>query len=117
MEGMRNAIGRCPVCGEDIVMGKYGAYCTGRCGISIAKAFGKELDEEQVGRLLNGDRILVKGLVSKKRGTYNAYLTSEGVESYSYTKKDGTEMTGYRLKFNMEFPEKEDKEDLENEEY
>ncbi len=107
----RFAIGRCPVCGEDIVMGKYGAYCIGRCGLNLAKAFGKELNEEQVGRLLAGEKILVEGIVSKKGGTYDAYLTSEGVESYPYTKKDGTEMTGYRLKFKMEFRrEKEDEE-------
>ncbi len=106
--GERFTIGKCPVCGESIVMGKYGAYCTGRCGISIARAFGKELDEEQVGRLLNGEKILVEGIVSKKGGTYDAYLTPDGVESYPYTRKDGAEMTGYRLKFKMDFPEKED---------
>ena len=41
--------------------------------------------------------------------TYNAYLIPDGVQEYSYTKKDGTEFNGFQFKFNMEFPKKEDK--------
>lgn len=111
MFGSENAIGKCPKCGGDIIKGKFGPYCSEKCGISIGRAFGKELSEEQVKDLLEGKKILVTGLKSKKGGTYDAYLTPDGIEPYSYTKKDGTEVEGFQYKFNVEFPKKEDVKD------
>ena len=46
---------------------------------------------------------------SKKGGTYNAYLIPDGVREYPYTKKDGSQATGYEYNFKMEFPKKEEK--------
>ena len=101
-----NAIGKCPKCGGDVVVGKYGAYCTEKCGMSLGYAMGKKLDEDQVKKLLNGEKIFMKGLKSKKGKTYDAYLKPEGVEAYDYTNKDGEEKSGYQFKFSFEFPER-----------
>lgn len=109
MFGSEAAIGKCPKCGGDVIKGKFGPYCSEKCGMSISRAFGRELSEAQVIDLLEGKKILVKGLKSKKGGTYDAYLTPDGVEPHSYTKKDGTEVNGFQYKFKMEFPKKEDK--------
>ena len=65
--------------------------------------------EEQVKDLLEGKKIFVEGIKSKKGGTYNAYLIPDGVREYPYTKKDGSQATGYEYNFKMEFPKKEEK--------
>ena len=109
MFGSNEALGKCPKCGGDVLKGKYGPYCSEKCGMTLGRAYGKELTEEQVKDLLEGKKIFVEGLKSKKGGTYNAYLIPDGVQEYSYTKKDGSEFNGFQYKFNMEFPKKEDK--------
>ena len=109
MFGSNEALGKCPKCGGDVLKGKYGPYCSEKCGMTLGRAYGKELTEEQVEDLLEGKKIFVEGLKSKKGGTYNAYLIPDGVQEYSYTKKDGSEFNGFQYKFNMEFPKKEDK--------
>ena len=100
-------LGKCPKCGADVVKGKFGAYCTGKCGMNVGKALGVTLSDSQVKSLLQGKKILVKGLKGKK-GSYDAYLIPESVEEFSYT-KDGKEIKGFQYKFNMEFPPKKDK--------
>ena len=67
---------------------------------------GKKLDEEQVKKLLAGDKIFMKGLKSKKGKPYDAFLKPEGVEPYSYTNKDGEDKSGYQFKFSFEFTER-----------
>ena len=109
MFGPEDAIGKCPKCGGDVVKGKFGAYCSEKCGMNVGRAFGKELAEEQVRNLLEGKKILLKGIKSKKGGTYAAYLTPDGVEPHRYTKKDGTKADGFQFKFIMEFPGKEER--------
>ena len=111
MFGSNDALGKCPKCGGDVLKGKYGPYCSEKCGMSFGRVFGKELSEEQIKSLLEGKKILVDGLKSKKGGTYSAYLIPDGVQEYTYTKKDGTEVNGFQYKFNMEFPKKEDNKD------
>ena len=109
MFGSSDALGKCPKCGGDVLKGKYGSYCSEKCGMTFGRAYGKELTEEQVKDLLEGKKIFAEGLKSKKGGTYNAYLTPDGVQEFSYTKKDGKEFNGFQYKFKMEFPKKEDK--------
>ncbi len=109
MFGSEKAIGKCPKCGGDVLTGKFGAYCTEKCGMSLGYAMGRQLDEEQVKKLLAGEKIFLKGLKSKKGGTYDAYLKPDGVEPYSYTNKDGEEKSGYQYKFSFEFPERKKK--------
>lgn len=100
----QEVLGKCPKCGADVVKGKFGAYCTGKCGMNVGKALGVTLSDSQVKSLLQGKKILVKGLKGKK-GSYDAYLIPESIEELSYT-KDGKEIKGFQYKFKMEFPQK-----------
>ncbi len=52
-----NSIGKCPKCGSDVVKGKFGWYCSSKCGMIIAKVFGKELTEAQLKKLFTGKEI------------------------------------------------------------
>ena len=106
-KGGQEVLGKCPKCGADVVRGKFGAYCTGKCGMNVGKALGVTLSDTQVKSLLQGKKILVKGLKGKK-GSYDAYLIPESVQEFSYT-KDGKEIKGFQYKFKMEFPPKKDK--------
>ena len=106
-KGGQEVLGNCPKCGADVVKGKFGAYCTGKCGMNVGKALGVTLSDSQVKSLLQGKKILVKGLKGKK-GSYDAYLIPESVDEFSYT-KDGKEINGFQYKFKMEFPQKKDK--------
>lgn len=49
-------IGKCPKCGKDVKKGKFGFYCTGKCGMNVAKVYGKELTEVQLITLLQGSK-------------------------------------------------------------
>ena len=53
-DGSYEAVGRCPKCGVDVVKGKFGFYCKGKCGMNIAKVYGVILHDAQVKGLLNG---------------------------------------------------------------
>ena len=101
-------IGTCPHCGADIVPGKFGPYCNKKCGFTCKKAFGKALTEDEVSKLLSGEEILLKGLISKKtNNAYDMYVKPDGVEDFSFTNKDGETITGYSFKFTTRFPESE----------
>ena len=101
-------LGKCPKCGADVVKGKFGAYCTGKCGMNVGKALGVTLSDSQVKSLLQGKKILVKGLKGKK-GSYDAYLIPQNIEEFSYT-KDGKKIKGFQYKFKMEFPQTKGKQ-------
>ena len=107
-KGGQEVLGKCPKCGADVVKGKFGAYCTGKCGMNVGKALGVTLSDTQVKSLLQGKKILVKGLKGKK-GSYDAYLMPESVQEFSYT-KDGKEIKGFQYKFKMEFSQKAGKQ-------
>ena len=100
----QEVLGKCPKCGADVVKGKFGAYCTGKCGMNVGKALGVTLSDAQVKSLLQGKKMLVKGLKGKK-GSYDAYLIPEKIEEFSYT-KDRKKIKGFQYKFKMEFPQK-----------
>ncbi len=102
--GGSDVLGKCPKCGGDVIKGKFGAYCKSKCGMNVSRAMGTSLTDAQIKSLLDGKKILVKGLKGKK-GSYDAYLIPEGIEDYSYT-KDGKEIKGSQYKFKMEFPKK-----------
>lgn len=53
----QEAIGKCPKCEKEVKKGKYGFYCTGKCGMNLAKVYGKELTEAQLTKLLSGKEI------------------------------------------------------------
>lgn len=102
----REEFGKCPKCGKSVVKGKFGPYCTGKCGMGFAKAFGVTLTDNQVKNLLEGKKILVKGITNKAGKVYDAYLTPNGTTSYSYTDAKGNTRSGFQYSFNMEFPKK-----------
>ena len=52
--GSAESIGNCPKCGQHVVNGKYGFYCSGKCGMTVAKLYGISLTENQIIGLLNG---------------------------------------------------------------
>ncbi len=101
-------IGKCPKCGHDIAVSKYGAFCVNKCGMFVNKAMGKDLTESQITSILAGKKTLIKGLTSQK-GKYDAYLTLAGTQEFSYQKQDGTYAKGYGFKFDISFPKKEKK--------
>lgn len=104
----QEVLGKCPKCGADVVKGKFGAYCTGKCGMNVGKALGVTLSDSQVKSLLQGKKILVKGLKGRK-GSYDAYLIPQNIEEFSYT-KDGKKIKGFQYKFKMEFPQTKGKQ-------
>lgn len=97
------ALGKCPNCGADIISGKFGAYCSGKCGMQVSKAMGKSLSDAQIKSMLAGKKTLVKGLTSKTGKKYDAYLTPTGTESFSYKGQDGNVKTGIGFKFKIDF--------------
>lgn len=104
-------LGKCPNCGCKVVSGSYGAYCTGKCGMSFGKAMGKSLSENQVKALLENRSITLKGLKSKKDASkkYDVILTPDGLEDYSYTNKNGDIVKGKQFKFSVDFPKSKKK--------
>ena len=48
------SIGSCPHCGGKILHGKYGYYCTQKCGMRLGKVYGNVLTETQLKALLSG---------------------------------------------------------------
>ena len=48
------SIGDCPKCGKPVIKGKYGWYCSARCGMNLTKVYGVELSEGQLKSLLSG---------------------------------------------------------------
>ena len=55
--GQREALGKCPKCGKEIKKGKFGYYCSGKCGMNVAKVYGKELTDTQLKNLLSDKQI------------------------------------------------------------
>ncbi len=107
----RKVLGRCPNCDGDVVKGKYGAYCSNKCGMMFGKLMGVEATENQIKAILEGKKVLVKGIKKKDgSGTYSAYLIPEQIVDCNYKKKDGTEVYGKQFKFKMEFPKKKEKD-------
>lgn len=106
VKGNTPALGNCPKCGQPVVKGKFGPYCSGKCGMSIGRYLNKTLTDTQVKSLLAGKKTLVKGMTSKAGKQYDVYITPASVESFSYTKKDGSTASGFQWKFDSEFPKR-----------
>ncbi|MCI9541041.1 MAG: DNA topoisomerase 3 [Lachnospiraceae bacterium] len=101
----QEALGICPNCGGQVAKGKFGAYCTKKCGMNISRVMGVLLTDTQVKDMLAGKKILLKGLKSKAGKSYDAYVVPSGTEKYHYM-KDGEEKSGVQFKIVMEFPKK-----------
>lgn len=101
----QETLGICPNCSGQVVKGKYGAYCIKKCGMNVSRIMGVSLSDEQVTNLLDGKKILLKGLTSKAGKKYDAYIIPTGTEEYHYS-KDGEEKSGVQFTFTMEFPKR-----------
>ena len=99
-------LGRCPKCGADVVKGRFGAYCKGKCGISLGRVFGANLSDSQLKSILENKKTLVKGLKARDGKNYEAYLIPDGIQEYQYTDRDGNLATGYQIRYRMEFPKR-----------
>lgn len=98
----KKVLGKCPHCGAEFVSGKFGGYCSKKCGFSCSMAFGKKLTEQQIKALLEGQKIFVKGLPKKSGGgTYDAYLIPKGIVPRPTEKG-----IFYNYEFEMKFPER-----------
>lgn len=100
-KGGQEVLGKCPKCGADVVKGKFGAYCTGKCGMNVGKALGVTLSDTQVKSLLQGKKILVKGLKGKK-GSYDAYLIPERIEEF-FTRRTVKKSRDYSINLRWNF--------------
>ena len=96
-------LGTCPNCKKEIVRGRYGAYCVGKCGMNVSRYYKKSFTDAQIKDLLAGKKILLKGLIGKNDKPYDLYLEPTGIEEYSY-QKDGETMKGYQFTYEKSFP-------------
>lgn len=76
------SIGNCPKCGSKVVKGKFGYYCSGKCGMQLAKVYGKELSESQLSKLLLGKSVTYTN-------NKNSTTVLPEIEEYSFNGKDG----------------------------
>lgn len=98
----QKVLGNCPHCGQPVVSGPNGAYCSGKCGMYIGMMFGKQLTDAEVTSLLKMKKTTLHGLVTKDKKKYNMTITPTGTEAFTFKTKDGTEKTGFRLTFEKE---------------
>ena len=98
-------VGKCPKCGEDVLYGPKGAYCSGKCGMYLSNLFGKVLTQSEVKSLLAGKATKLTGLVRKSDGSkYDTTVTPSGYEPVTVSRQDGTEATLYRWTFKSDAP-------------
>ena len=98
---MGRVLGECPKCKATVLSGKYGAFCSGKCGMSLSYAFGKQLEENKIEDLLLWKPIYVRGMKRKDGSIFNAYLRPERVVPYSYIKQSGEKKEGFRYEFSL----------------
>ena len=83
--------GKCPNCGSEVITGKFGFYCVGKCGMQLGKVYGKALTAEQLGRLLDGESVT---FTSKGKKT----TVLPEAEPFGYEGKDGKRHSGFQWK-------------------
>ena len=93
---------KCPHCGGEVLIGKYGPYCKDKCGMSFMY-YGKAYSEKELKALLANKSITKSGTSKKTGNPYKMKLTPTGIEEYSYNAKDGTKRNGFQFTFETEF--------------
>ena len=76
-EAEKSIVGKCPKCGNNIVLKKsfYGCSNYPECTFTLAEHFRKKkLTKTNVKELLEGKETLVKGIKTKDRKSYNAVV-------------------------------------------
>lgn len=101
-------LGKCPKCGADFVSGKFGPYCTGKCGMQVSRYFSTKFTDQQAADLLAGKKVLLKGVPGKNGKPYSLFLKPSGIEQYSYEKNEGT-ATGYQFSYEKSYPDRKRK--------
>ncbi len=84
-------LGNCPNCGKPVRKGKFGAYCTGKCGMHVQKIYGHVLTDEQIMKLLTGNYVT---FTSNGRKT----IVYPSVVPNSYQTEDGETVSGFQWK-------------------
>ena len=97
-------LGTCPHCFESVLYGKYGAFCTNKCGMSLNYAYGRKLEKKQIIDILEKKAIYIK-MKNRNGNERSAFLRPERVESYSYVSKNGETKKGYRYNYRIEYIE------------
>lgn len=97
------SLGACPKCGGKVVMGKYGAYCEEKCGMSVSRYYSTLFTDSQVKSLLAGEKIVLKGLEGRDGKPYDLCLEPVGIEEYCY-EKNGKTIRGSRFVFHKSYP-------------
>lgn len=100
--------GKCPKCGADVKKGKFGIYCTGKCGLFFGKIRGKDMTDSQWTALLSGKRVLIKNLATKEGKKYDMTFKVSHTEPFTY-ESAGEKRSGYRIVFDEKFPDKKKK--------
>lgn len=101
----KNVLAECPYCKSNLISGKFGAYCEGKCGIFLTGPAGKLTDEQVVKLFAEQKEVLLKNLTSQKGSKYDAYIKYDTTEKFTYQDKEGTQREGIRIKYSMRFPE------------
>ena len=104
------AIAKCPKCGGNVLDGKFGPYCVSKCGMALGRARGQKLKPDQVAKLCEGKKVLMKGLTSKNGNKYDCYFVPNGIKPYEY-EKDGKKYSGYEFNIELDWPEKKKKKE------
>ena len=80
-QNISNVLGKCPVCGADIVSGNKFPSCAGNCGFRPGRPRGyrKTVTDDEYRKLLNGETVLMRGLESRY-GDYDALVRLKGVQ-------------------------------------
>ena len=70
---------KCPNCGSDMRFNDYGAFCD--CGLKVfKKQRGVKLSDEEINKLLSGEKVYRKNFKNKDGKTYSGSLYIEGPE-------------------------------------
>ena len=81
----RNVLGKCPVCGADIVSGNKFPSCAGNCGFRPGRPRGypkeKPVTDDEYRKLLHGESVLMYGFEDKWGGVYNALVRLKGAQA------------------------------------
>ena len=92
-EFTQNVLGKCPMCGENVIRGKTSAYCSGGCGFIVKSAYNKMLGDTQIKNLLEGKTIRVDNMTAKDGRNFSAYICMNGTDTFMIRGDDGTEKT------------------------
>ena len=73
----------------------------------LSRVMGRQITDNQVKTLLEGNKILLKGLKKKDgTGTYDMYFKPIGIQDFSYKNKNNEEVSGKQFVFERSFPQR-----------